>query len=75
MSKHILITVRGHSRITAKLARKPEDPPLREVRKQIRIELETMIRGTCEADGVIRDETVIYEIGCLQKALALLPRR
>lgn len=51
------------------------DVPLREVRKQIRMELGTKIRSVREMDGAIRDETEIYEITCLMRALDLLPRR
>jgi hypothetical protein len=56
----------------ATLAHKPEDPPRREVLKQLRIELAQHIRSFKERDGVIRDESEIYEIGCLLKAYKLL---
>jgi len=58
-----------------RLAHEPEDPPLREVRKQIRIEIRTLISSYTEADGILRNESAIYEIGCLRKALKLLPTR
>lgn len=66
------VTITGHRKETAILAHAPEEPPVREVRKQIRIEIETLLRSYKERDGVIRDEDVIYEIGCLLKALKLL---
>jgi hypothetical protein len=50
------------------------DPPLHEVRKQIRMEIGAMIRSHRELDGTIKSDTEIYEIACLMKALELLPK-
>lgn len=51
------------------------DPPLREVRRQIQLELGTHLRSHRELDGTIRDATEIYEILCLRKCLKLLPKK
>jgi hypothetical protein len=73
--KKIKIKITGFRRKTYILAHAIAKPPLEEVRKQIRIEMETCAFSHTEADGVIRDEEAIFEIACLQKALQLLPRR
>lgn len=72
MAKKVKISVTGHRRTTAWLAHTPEEPPIKEVLKQIRIEIETMLNSHKEADGVIRNEEAIYKIGCLQEALRIL---
>lgn len=59
----------------AVLVGKDFDPPVREIRRQIIIELGTHLRSVRELDGTIRDEHEIYEVLCLRKALKLLPKR
>lgn len=60
---------------SALLPEKPVDVSIREVRKQIRIELATNIRSYREVDGRITNKNALYEIACLLKALELLPTR
>lgn len=57
------------------LAKTDFDVPLREVRKQIRMNIGQAIRSFKELDGVMRDENATYEILCLIKALEYLPKR
>lgn len=53
----------------------PEDPPLREVLKTLRMEIGTRIRSYRQIDGVIRDSYEIYDIRCLMKAIRLLQQK
>jgi hypothetical protein len=55
-----------------KLAHKPKEPSLREVRQQMLVEIEIAADSYREPDGVIRDEQAIGLIGRFQKALKLL---
>lgn len=66
------IVVTGFHKESAWIPHDHEEVPLREVRKQIRITLETCIRSNREADEVIRSEVALYEIACLTRALELL---
>lgn len=55
-------------------------PPLREVRKQIRMSIDCLAISYAEYTKnrrmkVIRDKGAIYEILCLERALEILPKR
>lgn len=53
----------------------PKEVPLREVRKQMRQEIDSIKWSHAERDGVVRDGSAKYEIACFQRALELLPKR
>ena len=58
-----------------KLAEPPADPSIKDVRMQLKVELDMYLDSAREADGVVRDRNAHHAISCLRKALKLLPRR
>lgn len=56
-----------------KLAHPPKNPTIHQVRQAIRDQIRIHAASFREQDGVIRNEWAVQAIGCLQKALKLLP--
>jgi hypothetical protein len=48
------------------------DPTLDAVREELQACIDTEIRGSVEADGVVRDDDRIHTICCLRKALSVI---
>lgn len=45
-----------------------DTPPIREVLKQMRLDIEARLNSYREQDGWVRDESAVYEIECLERA-------